>query len=280
MRSPLTGTTFALELTNDIRTLPALLIGSVMAYGLTVLVMKRSILTEKLARRGYHISREYSTDPLERIKVGEVMTTDVVTVPASLPLRDLVCDYFFGVGARKTCRLPGRGKGRTVSGDHHPIESAGTLAGRPERRVGWCRYTQSQPDHRLRPDRFVAIAGLPGRILPRDGRTARRVGRQAAPGRVPARSDPAGRHRDDCRPAQGFASGCSRRRRHANGFFNRRSLIGKGTRREIAGRPPPEKRNNAEMSREFPYAQRRNITIHHHFEATGIHKRLNYHFSC
>ncbi|MGO8899853.1 MAG: hypothetical protein ACLQU5_16105 [Isosphaeraceae bacterium] len=66
-----------LELTNDVRILPALLIASVMAYGLTVLVMKRSILTEKLARRGYHISREYSTDPLEPIQVGEVMTTDV-----------------------------------------------------------------------------------------------------------------------------------------------------------------------------------------------------------
>ena len=68
MRSPLTGTIFALELTHDVNVLPALLIASVMAYGLTVLVMKRSILTEKLARRGYHISREYSIDPLERIK--------------------------------------------------------------------------------------------------------------------------------------------------------------------------------------------------------------------
>jgi chloride channel protein, CIC family len=110
MRSPLTGTIFALELTNDIRILPALLIASVMAYGLTVLVMKRSILTEKLARRGYHISREYSTDPLERIKVGDVMTTDLVTVPASLPLRDLVRDYFFGVGARKHSGYPVLGR--------------------------------------------------------------------------------------------------------------------------------------------------------------------------
>ena len=50
MRSPLTGVIFALELTHDINALPALLIASVVAYGFTVLVMKRSILTEKVAR--------------------------------------------------------------------------------------------------------------------------------------------------------------------------------------------------------------------------------------
>ena len=83
MRSPLTSVIFALELTHDINALPALLIASTVAHGFTVLVMKRSILTEKVARRGYHISREYSVDPLERLSVGEVMTTDVVTVPAS-----------------------------------------------------------------------------------------------------------------------------------------------------------------------------------------------------
>jgi CIC family chloride channel protein len=106
MRSPLTGALFAVELTNDVRILPALMIASMTAYGVTVLVMKRSILTEKLARRGYHISREYSIDPLERIKVGEVMTTDVVTVPASLPLRDLIRDYFSGHHPRKHAGYP------------------------------------------------------------------------------------------------------------------------------------------------------------------------------
>jgi CBS domain-containing protein len=73
----------------------------VVAHGLTVLVMKRSILTEKVARRGYHITREYPIDPLERLSLGEVMTTDVVTVPASLPLRDLVRGYFFAPGPRQ-----------------------------------------------------------------------------------------------------------------------------------------------------------------------------------
>jgi H+/Cl- antiporter ClcA len=96
MRSPLTGVVFALELTYDVRTLPLLLIGSAMAYLVTVLLMRRSILTEKVARRGYHVSREYSVDPLERLSVADVMATDVVAVPASLPARALLADYFLG----------------------------------------------------------------------------------------------------------------------------------------------------------------------------------------
>jgi H+/Cl- antiporter ClcA len=100
MRSPLTGTLFALELTHDINALPALLIASVVAHGFTVLVMKRSILTEKVARRGYHVSREYSVDPLELLSVADVMTSEVVTVPATLPMSGLLRQYFLGNGKR------------------------------------------------------------------------------------------------------------------------------------------------------------------------------------
>jgi CBS domain-containing protein len=101
MRSPLTGAIFALELTQDINALPALLLASVTSYAFTVLVMKRSILTEKVARRGFHVSREYAVDPLERLSVADVMTTAVITVPASLPARELLRDYFLGTAPRK-----------------------------------------------------------------------------------------------------------------------------------------------------------------------------------
>jgi CBS domain-containing protein len=96
MRSPLTGAIFALELTHDVNALPALLVGSVVAYGFTVLLMKRSILTEKIARRGYHVSREYAVDPLEILAVADVMSKEVVTVPASLPAKQLLQQYFLG----------------------------------------------------------------------------------------------------------------------------------------------------------------------------------------
>ncbi|HEV2393764.1 MAG TPA: chloride channel protein [Verrucomicrobiae bacterium] len=89
MRSPLTAMVFAVELTRDFNLFPALLIGSVAALGVTVLLMRRSILTEKLARRGYHITREYSIDPFELARVREVMDVDVPTVPATMKLSEL-----------------------------------------------------------------------------------------------------------------------------------------------------------------------------------------------
>ncbi len=106
MRSPFTGVIFALELTQDVNALPALLIASVVAYAFTVLVMRRSILTEKVARRGYHISREYSVDPLERASVGEVMTSPVVTVAASMSVTELLHNYFHGGAGRKHQAYP------------------------------------------------------------------------------------------------------------------------------------------------------------------------------
>jgi CIC family chloride channel protein len=74
MRSPLTGVVFALELTHRYEALLPLLIGATAAYALSVLVLRRSVLTEKVARRGIHLSREYSVDPLEVLFVGDVMS--------------------------------------------------------------------------------------------------------------------------------------------------------------------------------------------------------------
>jgi CIC family chloride channel protein len=89
MRSPLTAMVFAVELTRDFNLFPALLVGSVAALGVTVLLMRRSILTEKLARRGHHITREYSIDPFEFARVRDVMDRDVFTIPAGMRLSEL-----------------------------------------------------------------------------------------------------------------------------------------------------------------------------------------------
>lgn len=86
MRSPLTGIFFLLELTHDGNALPALLCGSAAALAVTVLLLRRSILTEKLARRGHHITREYSVDLFELMRVRDVMDADVPLIPASTPL--------------------------------------------------------------------------------------------------------------------------------------------------------------------------------------------------
>src|SRR6476646_9280327 len=82
MRSPLTAVAFMLELTDDIHVLPALFIACVGAQAVTVLIMRRSILTEKVARRGYHVMREYIVNPLTRVRVGDVMERDAPTIQA------------------------------------------------------------------------------------------------------------------------------------------------------------------------------------------------------
>ena len=85
MRSPFTGVVFALELTHDVNVLLPLLVAVTIAHGFTVLALRRSILTEKVARRGYHLSREYSVDPLEILFAREVMRAGVVALPPGAP---------------------------------------------------------------------------------------------------------------------------------------------------------------------------------------------------
>src|SRR6266480_1380364 len=89
MRSPFTAVAFMVELTHDVNLLPALLVACVAADAVTVLLMKRSILTEKLDRRGNHVMREYIVNPLHLMRVADVMEKDVPTVPASLPVEGL-----------------------------------------------------------------------------------------------------------------------------------------------------------------------------------------------
>ena len=95
MRAPIMSVVFAFELTHDLNAFPALLLASAVSYGFTVLVMRRSILTEKIARRGYHIYREYGIDPLERHFVDEVMTREPVAIDSGMSI-DAALEQYFG----------------------------------------------------------------------------------------------------------------------------------------------------------------------------------------
>ncbi|MDG4894028.1 chloride channel protein [Mesorhizobium sp. WSM4976] len=86
MRAPLTATFFATELTGNTHVLVPLIAACATAHAVTVLSMKRSILTEKVARRGHHLVREYRVDPFALTRVKEVMTTKVESVPATMTL--------------------------------------------------------------------------------------------------------------------------------------------------------------------------------------------------
>ena len=83
MRSPLTGIVFTLELTRAWPALFPLIIASTTAYAASVLMLDRSVLTEKIARRGLHLTRDYTTDPLEAFFVEEVMHTEAPMVPVA-----------------------------------------------------------------------------------------------------------------------------------------------------------------------------------------------------
>jgi chloride channel protein, CIC family len=82
MRAPLTSMMFGLELTHDLNALLPLAIGCAAAHTTTVLLLKRSILTEKVARRGHHITREYGIDPFETIRVADIMAQPAESLPA------------------------------------------------------------------------------------------------------------------------------------------------------------------------------------------------------
>lgn len=94
MRMPFTSIMFALELTGNSSMLPALLITCTTAYGASVFLMKRSILTEKIARRGLNIFRPYTLNRLEYLFVKDVMTREVTSVPPDISVRELADRYF------------------------------------------------------------------------------------------------------------------------------------------------------------------------------------------
>jgi H+/Cl- antiporter ClcA/CBS domain-containing protein len=98
MRAPLTGAVFAVELAGRLDALPATLAAACAGYAVAVLILRRSILTEKISRRGRHILQEYSIDPLAVASVQQIMTPDPETLPADMEMADAF--RFFSEEAR------------------------------------------------------------------------------------------------------------------------------------------------------------------------------------
>jgi H+/Cl- antiporter ClcA len=79
-RALLTSTVFAFETTLQPFGLLPLLGGCAASYLVTSLLMKHSIMTEKLARRGVATPNDYSADLLEQVRVSAVAASPVVTL--------------------------------------------------------------------------------------------------------------------------------------------------------------------------------------------------------
>jgi H+/Cl- antiporter ClcA len=81
---------FAFEITRDYNSVLPLMLVSVIADGISMLLMPRaSIMTEKLARRGLRIHQEYEADVLHSTTVSETMDNTVPTIPADIRISEL-----------------------------------------------------------------------------------------------------------------------------------------------------------------------------------------------
>jgi H+/Cl- antiporter ClcA/CBS domain-containing protein len=145
MRAPVMAVVFAFELTGDANALLPLLAAAAGAYGFTVLTMGRSILTEKIARRGHHIYREYGIDPLERHSVQEVMSARPVAIDAGMPAGEALAAYF---GAGQAHRA-------------YPVTRGGLFVGMAERATLQAS-AEDAPVGTLFADGPVPAVALPG----------------------------------------------------------------------------------------------------------------------
>ena len=123
MRSPFTGVIFALELTHDVNVLAAAADrGDVSRTRSPCCVLRRSILTEKVSRRGFHLTREYAIDPLEILFVREVMSPDVVGAPAGRLTRRDSPQATTGK-QRDAAALPGRRRAGASGRRRHAVDA-------------------------------------------------------------------------------------------------------------------------------------------------------------
>ncbi len=88
-RALFTTVIFAFETTAQPAGLLPLLGACTAAYLVSALVMRNTIMTEKIARRGVRVPSEYKADYLESVLVGDVCETDVVTLKATQTLQEV-----------------------------------------------------------------------------------------------------------------------------------------------------------------------------------------------
>ncbi len=93
MRAPLTGAVFAVELTGHFAALPETIAAAAAAYAVSVLLLRRSILTEKIARRGRHVQQEYSVDPFSFLQAEQVMTPNPECLAGEKSIADTIAFF-------------------------------------------------------------------------------------------------------------------------------------------------------------------------------------------
>jgi CBS domain-containing protein len=81
---------FAFEITRDYNAVLPLMLVSVIADGISMLLMPRaSIMTEKLTRRGLKIHQEFEADVLHHTSVGDTMDPNVASIRDDMKINEL-----------------------------------------------------------------------------------------------------------------------------------------------------------------------------------------------
>ncbi|MGA7161813.1 MAG: chloride channel protein [Bacteroidota bacterium] len=88
-RATFTFIIFAFEIVRDYNAILPLMLGCVIADAVGLLLMKNSIMTEKLARRGLRVHGDYEADILQQTTVAEAMDKKPQTVPSTMPVSEL-----------------------------------------------------------------------------------------------------------------------------------------------------------------------------------------------
>jgi CBS domain-containing protein len=114
--APFTAVIFAVELTHDQNSLLALLVAAILGYLVSVLVLKHSIVTEKVARRGVHVMREYAVDPLEAMYVRDMASTAVRTLAPADRAAAIHAAFAEGSDARRQRLYPVRDRHGHMTG--------------------------------------------------------------------------------------------------------------------------------------------------------------------
>ena len=80
---------FAFEITHDYNAILPLMLACVIADMIALRYLPSSIMTEKLARRGLRVSGEFEVGVMQLVRVGEVMRTDVNSIPPEMTVAEL-----------------------------------------------------------------------------------------------------------------------------------------------------------------------------------------------
>ncbi|MGH8896099.1 MAG: chloride channel protein [Egibacteraceae bacterium] len=82
-RATFTSIVFLFELTRDYQAILPLMLATVLAELVAAFLLRDSLMTEKLSRRGIRVHGDYEANVLAQRTVGEVMTRAVHTLPAT-----------------------------------------------------------------------------------------------------------------------------------------------------------------------------------------------------